>query len=54
VDVGKCQINSIHFKEATSLGFDLMTAEGNTAYAKYLYANKGTGDWYSSQKCWAR
>jgi hypothetical protein len=28
--------------------------EGNTAYAKFLYANKGTGDWSSSQHCWAR
>jgi hypothetical protein len=54
VDVGKYQINSIHFKEAASLGYDLMTEEGNTAYAKWLYANKGTGDWASSARCWVR
>lgn len=54
VDIGKYQINSIHEAEATKLGDDLFTLEGNTAYAKYIYANKGTGDWASSQKCWAR
>jgi hypothetical protein len=54
VDIGKYQINSIHEAEATKLGDDLFTLEGNTAYAKYLYANEGTGDWASSQKCWAR
>lgn len=54
VDIGLYQINSIHEAEATKLGYDLFTVEGNTAYAKYLYATKGTGDWASSQKCWAR
>ncbi len=54
VDIGRFQINSIHEAEATKLGYDLFTLEGNTAYAKWLYANKGTGDWSSSAKCWAR
>lgn len=54
VDVGKFQINSIHEAEATKLGYDLFTEEGNTAYAKYLYANKGTGDWSSSAHCWQK
>lgn len=53
-DIGKYQINSIHNAEATKLGFNLMTEEGNYGYAKYLYANKGTGDWASSSKCWMR
>jgi hypothetical protein len=53
-DQGKFQINSIHNKEAASLGDNLATEEGNTAYAHYLYATKGTGDWASSQHCWAR
>jgi hypothetical protein len=53
-DEGKFQINSIHNADATKLGYDLFTEQGNTAYAHYLYANKGTGDWASSAKCWAR
>ncbi len=53
-DQGKFQINSIHNKEASTLGFNLATEEGNTAYAKYLYANKGTVDWSSSAHCWMK
>ncbi len=53
-DIGKYQINSIHNVEATKLGFNLMTEEGNYSYAKWLYANKGTGDWSSSAKCWQK
>lgn len=53
-DIGKYQINSIHNSEATKLGFNLMTEEGNAGYAKYLYANKGTGDWQSSAHCWQK
>jgi hypothetical protein len=52
VDIGKFQINSIHEGEAQKLGFDLFTEEGNTGYARYLYENKGTGDWASSSNCW--
>lgn len=54
VDLGKFQINSIHEAEAQKLGFDLFTEEGNVGYAKYLYENKGTGDWASSQNCWKK
>ncbi len=53
-DQGRFQINSIHNAEASKLGFNLATEEGNTAYAKWLYANKGTGDWASSQGCWKK
>lgn len=53
-DQGKFQINSIHNAEAAKLGDDLATDAGNTAYARYLYANEGTGDWASSEHCWAR
>lgn len=53
-DIGKYQINSIHNAEATKLGFNLMTEEGNYGYAKYLYQNKGTGDWSSSAHCWQK
>lgn len=51
-DIGKYQINSIHNADATKRGFNLSTEEGNTGYAKYMYANLGTGDWSSSQACW--
>lgn len=54
VDVGLYQINSIHFKEASALGYDLMTTAGNTAYAKYLFLNRGSGDWLSSAHCWQK
>lgn len=53
-DQGKYQINSIHNAAATKLGFNLATEEGNTGFAKWMYANLGTGDWYSSQKCWGK
>lgn len=54
VDIGRYQINSIHEAEATKLGYDLFTLEGNSAYAKYLYSTRGTSDWSSSAKCWSR
>lgn len=53
-DIGKFQINSIHNAEATKLGFNLATEEGNSGYAKYLYQNRGTQDWSSSAHCWQR
>jgi hypothetical protein len=54
VDVGKYQINmsADHIQEMAKPGLNPLTEEGNTAYAKYLYANRGTGDWVSSQHCW--
>lgn len=54
IDTGVMQINSIHGAEAAALGFNLDNEEDNRAYGKYLYANKGTGDWSASQKCWRR
>lgn len=53
-DQGIAQINSIHNKEASKLGFDLSTEQGNIGYATFLYENRGTSDWYSSQKCWQK
>lgn len=53
-DQGKYQINSIHNAAASKLGFNLATEEGNTGFAKWMYANLGTGDWYSSEKCWKK
>jgi len=54
VDVGKYQINSVWFSQASKLGLDLTKEEDNHAFALWLYKNKGTEDWYASKKCWAR
>ncbi len=52
-DRGKYQINRrYHLARATSLGLDLETTEGNTAYALLLYKENGTKDWLASKACW--
>ncbi len=53
-DQGKYQINSIHNAAAAKLGFNLATEEGNEGFANWMYLNLGTGDWYSSEKCWKK
>lgn len=54
VDVGKYQINmsAEHIKEATKLGYNVMTEQGNRDYAMYIYTHVGTGPWTSSSACW--
>jgi hypothetical protein len=54
VDIGKYQINSVWFKKATELGLDITKEEDNEAMAYWIYENRGTGDWYSSQSCWSK
>ncbi|MDE2188371.1 MAG: hypothetical protein KGJ35_01425 [Patescibacteria group bacterium] len=52
-DIGVMQINETYWLPTSkSLGLDIYTIEGNTAYAKYLYAKSGTDPWKSSEKCW--
>lgn len=54
-DVGVMQINETYWLDKSkSLGDDIYTAEGNAAYAKYLYAKQGTDPWNSSSKCWSQ
>lgn len=54
IDIGKYQVNLTYWgKQATALGFDLTKEADNKAMAEWIYANKGTGDWSSSQKCWS-
>ena len=54
-DLGLMQVNEFyHGKKATELGFDLMTVDGNLAYAKYLYEQEGTAPWSASKKCWGK
>lgn len=52
VDVGKYQINSVYFKKATELGYNLTTEQGNTDMAVWIFVNVGTAPWSSSAKCW--
>jgi len=52
-DIGVMQINErYHGKQASNLGVDIYTLEGNLAYAKYLYEKEGLKPWRSSAKCW--
>jgi len=53
-DIGVMQINEkYHGDQAKKLGLDIYTAEGNVAFAKYLYAKYGSDPWSSSEACWA-
>jgi phosphoglycerate dehydrogenase-like enzyme len=45
---------SVHEKAARRLGFDIRTAEGNIAYAEYLYMTEGTRPWKASKHCWGK
>lgn len=54
VDVGRYQINSVWFKKASELGLDITKEKDNEEMALWIYRNRGTGDWYSSQHCWKK
>lgn len=52
-DVGVMQINEkYHAATASKLGHDLLSLEGNLAYARYLYETQGTKPWVHSSPCW--
>ncbi len=52
-DVGVMQINEMyHAKEASALGLDLETIDGNVAFARHLYEREGSRPWNSSSPCW--
>lgn len=53
-DQGAYQINSVWNKKATELGFNLAVEQDNQKMAEWIYANRGTGDWASSQNCWKK
>ena len=54
-DVGLMQVNEYyHGERASDLGFDLLTVDGNLAYAKYLYNKEGVAPWSASAKCWKK
>lgn len=53
LDTGRFQINlKFHQARAESMGLDLFTWDGNTAYAQYLYKTQGTTPWLPSKGCW--
>lgn len=54
IDVGKYQINSVWFAQASALKLDVTDEADNKTMAEWIYENKGTGDWYASQSCWKR
>jgi hypothetical protein len=53
LDIGIAQINDKTWgAQATSLGYDLYTKEGNEAMAKFILSKYGTKPWYLSAKTW--
>jgi len=52
IDLCKYQINSIWFKKASELGYDLTKEADCTAFATWLFNNYGSGPWSSSKKNW--
>jgi hypothetical protein len=53
-DRGVMQINEMyHGETARKLGLNLLTLEGNMAYARHLYEEQGTRPWSSSAACWS-
>jgi len=54
-DRGVMQINEyFHNENSDKLGYNILTIEGNTAYARYLFEKYGVKPWSSSIKCWGR
>jgi hypothetical protein len=55
LDRGVMQINEyFHNEDSNKLGYDILTIEGNTAYARHLFEKYGVKPWKSSSKCWGR
>lgn len=51
-DIGKYQINLMHYEEAKKLGLDIYKEPDNEAFAIELWNRNGTRDWSASAKCW--
>ena len=55
LDRGVMQINEYyHGEDSKKLGYDILTLEGNTAYARYIYEKYGVQPWQSSSPCWKK
>lgn len=52
-DIGKWQINENYWlAEASRLGVNIYSLEGNTKMAVYIFQRYGTKPWNWSKKCW--
>ncbi len=55
LDRGVMQINEYyHNEDSARLGYDILTLEGNTAYARFLFEKYGVQPWASSAPCWKK
>ncbi|MFH0803985.1 MAG: hypothetical protein V1896_00055 [Candidatus Zambryskibacteria bacterium] len=55
LDRGVMQINEFYHNEnSDKLGYDILTLEGNTSYARVLFEKYGVKPWISSSKCWGK
>lgn len=55
VDIGYYQINDdLWGKKASEMNLNLVVEADNKKFGEYLYATRGTQDWYLSAKCWNR
>lgn len=55
VDMGIGQINSIWFKTASKMGYDLTKESDNRAFTRFLFDNYGSEPWNASKTgCWAK
>lgn len=55
LDRGVMQINEYyHNDDSAKFGYDILTLEGNTAYARHLFEKYGVKPWKSSMKCWSK
>lgn len=55
LDRGVMQINEFyHDENSAKLGYDILTLEGNTSYARHLFEKYGVKPWKSSAKCWGK
>lgn len=54
VDIGVGQINSIWFKTASNMGYDLTKETDNRAFTLWLFLNKGSSPWSASSSCWSK
>lgn len=55
LDRGVMQINEYyHLESAEKLGYNILTIEGNTAYARYIFEKYGVQPWSSSMHCWGK
>ncbi len=52
-DIGQCQINlSVWGEQATELGLDIYSFNGNRRMANWIYEHNGNKPWYLSQSMW--